>query len=193
MTDKSLNDPMTTNATFAQAQTDMRSGYADGSLGIVVSGFMWLIAAAVAYLYTAKQAVWALLIGGMLIHPVSLLLYKVIGLRCSHTDGNPLGKLALEGTIWMIMCLPVAYGLSLQDTAWFFQAMLLIIGGRYLTFTSIYGIRLYWVLGGVLGIAAYLLFFNRAPSFGTLLTGALVEISFGLFMFVSFRKNNKKA
>ena len=192
MTDKS-DDPMTTNTTFAQAQTDMRRGYADGSLGIVVSGFMWLIAAVVSYLYTDEQAVWALLIGGMLIHPVSLLLYKVIGLRGNHTDGNPLGKLALEGTIWMIMCLPVAYGLSLQDTAWFFHAMLLIIGGRYLTFTSIYGIRLYWALGAVLGIAAYLLFFNSTQSFGTLLTGALIEISFGLFMFVSFRKNNKKA
>ena len=35
--------------------------------------------------------------------------------------------------------------------------MLLIIGGRYLTFSSIYGIRLYWILGAVLGVRLALL------------------------------------
>jgi uncharacterized membrane protein (UPF0136 family) len=89
------------------------------------------------------------------------------------------------------MCLPIAFGLSLQYTEWFFQGMLLIIGGRYLTFSSIYGIRLYWILGAVLGVAAYLLFYNSVQSLGTLLTGSLIEISFGLFMFLSFRRNNK--
>ena len=90
----------------------------------------------------------------MFIHLVSVLLSKVLGLSGSHTNGNPLGNLAMEGTIFMIMCLPLAYGLSLQHTEWFFQGMLLIIGGRYLTFASIYDFRSYWVLGAVLGVAA---------------------------------------
>ena len=191
MAEKSLNDPINTTETLVQAQTDMCRGYANGSIGIIVSGLMWLISAIVTYQYSANHAVWTLLIGGMLIHPVSVLLYKIIGLSGSHTKGNPLGNLAMEGTIFMIMCLPIAFGLSLQYTPWFFQGMLLIIGGRYLTFSSIYGIRLYWILGAVLGVAAYLLFYNSVQSFGTLLTGSLIEISFGLFMFLSFRRNNK--
>jgi hypothetical protein len=191
MAEKSLNDPINTTDTLVQAQTDMCRGYANGSIGIIVSGLMWLISAIVTYQYSANQAVWTLLIGGMLIHPVSVLLYKIIGLSGSHTKGNPLGNLAMEGTIFMIMCLPIAFGLSLQYTEWFFQGMLLIIGGRYLTFSSIYGIRLYWILGAVLGVAAYLLFYNSVQSLGTLLTGSLIEISFGLFMFLSFRRNNK--
>lgn len=191
MAEKSSNDPINTTNTLAQAQTDMCKGYANGSIGIIVSGLIWLISATVAYQYSANTAVWSFLIGGMFIHPVSVLLCKMIGLSGSHTKGNPLGNLAMEGTIFMIMCLPIAFGLSLQYVEWFFQGMLLIISGRYLTFSSIYGIRFYWILGAVLAVAAYLLFYNRVQSFGTLLTGSLIEISFGLFMFLSFRINNK--
>ena len=191
MAEKSLNGPIDMNDTLVQFQTDMRRGYANGSIGIIVSGLTWLISAIVTYQYSASQAVWTLLIGGVIIHPVSVLLYKTIGLSGNHTKGNPLGNLGMEGTVFMIMCLPIAFGLSLQHTQWFFQGMLLIIGGRYLTFSSIYGIKLYWILGAILGIAAYLLFKNNVQSFGTLLTGALIEILFGLFMFISFRRNNK--
>lgn len=193
MAEKSLNDPINSIGTLVQAQTDMCRGYANGSIGVMVSGLMWLISAFVTYQYSANKAVWALLIGGMLIHPVSVLLYKIIGLRGTHAKGNPLGNLGMEGTLFMIMCLPIAFGLSLQHTEWFFQAMLLIIGGRYLTFSSLYGIRLYWILGALLGIAAYLLFYNNVSSFGTLLTGSLIEISFGVFMFLSFRRDNRNA
>ncbi|WP_426092953.1 DUF7010 family protein [Flavobacterium sp. DSR3-2] len=191
MAEKSLNGPINMNDTLVQFQTDMRRGYANGSIGIIVSGLTWLISAIVTYQYSASQAVWTLLIGGVIIHPVSVLLYKTIGLSGNHTKGNPLGNLGMEGTVFMIMCLPIAFGLSLQHTQWFFQGMLLIIGGRYLTFSSIYGIKPYWILGAILGIAAYLLFKNNVQSFGTLLTGALIEILFGLFMFISFRRNNK--
>ena len=92
----------------------------------------------------------------------------------------------------MLMCLPIAFGLSLQRSEWFFQAMLLIIGGRYLTFASIYGNRLYWVLGAVLGIAAYLLFGFEVKSSGSAMTGSLIEITFGLFMLINFRRRNLK-
>ena len=126
------------------------------------------------------------------IHPLSVFLAKTLRLSGTHTKGNPLGNLAMEGTIFMIMCLPLAFGLSLQHSEWFFQAMLMIIGGRYLTFASIYGNRLYWILGAVLGFAAYLLFRFKVQSFGSAMTGSLIEITFGLFMFITFRKTNLK-
>ena len=190
MTENSSIDPINKTTTFRLAQTDMCKGYAHGSIGIIVSGLIWLISATISYQHSAKQAVWTLLIGGMFIHPVGVLLSKVIGLRGTHTKGNPLGNLAMEGTIFMIMCLPLAFGLSLQHVEWFFQGMLLIIGGRYLTFASIYGSRLYWILGVVLGVAAYLLFYFKVQSLGSLLTGSLIEISFGLLMFFSYRRND---
>jgi hypothetical protein len=175
--------------TIRQAQTDMRKGYANGSIGIIVSGIIWLISATISHQYSAKYAIWTLFFGGMFIYPLGLLLSKLIGLSGTHTKGNQLGNLAMEGTIFMLMCIPLAYGLSLQHTEWFFQGMLLIIGGRYLTFATIYGIKIYWILGAAMGIAAYLLFYFRVQSFASLLTGSIIEISFGLVMFLIFRKN----
>jgi hypothetical protein len=191
MTEKSSDESVNKMETFRQAQTDMCKGYANGSIGVIVSGAIWLTSAFIANQYSPKKAIWMLFIGGMFIYPISMLISKFIGLSGTHTKGNPLGNLAMEGTIWMIMCLPLAFGLSLQQTEWFFQAMLLIIGGRYLTFATIYGNKIYWFLGAILGIAAYLLFNFKVQSFASLLTGSFIEISFGLFMFLSFRRDNK--
>ena len=176
---------------ISQAQADMCKGYANGSVGIIVSGLIWLTSAIVSMQFSAKQAIWTLLIGGMFIFPVSTLIGKAMGISGTHTKGNTLGNLAMEGTFFMLMCLPLAFGLSLQHNEWFFQAMLMIIGGRYLTFASIYGTRLYWILGALLGIAAFLLFRFQVKSFGSAITGALIEITFGTFMYVIFcRKSN---
>jgi len=172
-------------------QADMRKGYADGAFGIITSGIMWLGSAVVSYSYTPNQAIWALLIGGALISPVSGIFEKIAGLK-GHSDGNPLKNLAMESTIWMLMCIPIAYGLSIQNVDWFFQAMLLIIGGRYLTFASLFGRKLYWILGATLGLSAFLLFRWQVQSFGTLLTGAFVEILFGILMYFFYRKSKAK-
>ena len=175
--------------TLSQAQEDMSTGYANGSIGIIISGLIWLTSAIVSFQFSAKEAIWTLLIGGVFIHPLSVIIGKAMGISGKHKKGNPFGNLAMEGTIFMLMCLPIAFGLSLQHSEWFFQAMLMIIGGRYLTFASIYGKRIYWILGGVLGVAAYLLFSFKIQSFGSAITGSLIEITFGLFMLITFRKN----
>jgi hypothetical protein len=104
---------------------------------------------------------------------------------------HPLGALAMEGTIWMIMCLPLAYGLSLLHHEWFFQGMLVIIGGRYLTFATIYGLRLYWILGALLGGAGYVLFSFQQASYVSALTGGTIEIMFGIFMLIRLKKIQK--
>jgi len=188
MNKSSTNDQENRTNTISLAQADMCKAYANGSVGIIVSGLIWLLSATVAYQFSAQQGVWTLLIGGMFIFPLSVLLSKTIGLNGTHTKGNPLGNLAMEGTICMLMCIPLALGLSWQHAEWFFQGMLLIIGGRYLTFASIYGTRLYWILGAILGIAAYLLFILKAQHFISALTGSIIEITFGLFMLISFRR-----
>lgn len=189
MNKNSSNSQINRTNTIDQAQTDMCKGYANGSIGIIISGLIWLTSAIVSIQFSAKQAIWTLLFGGVFIHPLSVLISKAMGLSGTHTNGNPFGNLAMEGTIFMLMCLPLAFRLSLQHSEWFFQAMLMIIGGRYLTFASIYGNRLYWILGTVLGVAAYLLFSFKVQSFSSAITGAIIEITFGFFMLINFRKN----
>ena len=188
MTQKTTKETPEDYITLEKAQTDMCKGYAFGSLGIVTSGMMWLVSAFVSHYYSPKLAIWSLLIGGALISPVSNILGKLIGLK-GHSSWNPLKNLAMENTIWMLMCIPIAYGLSTQNVAWFFQSMLLIIGGRYLTFSTLYGKKFYWVLGATLGVFAYLLFSLHAQAFMTLLAGGSIELFFGTFLYFSYRKS----
>lgn len=105
----------------------------------------------------------------------------------TQSKANALSKLAMEGTVFMIMCIPLAYGLSMQRTEWFFQGMLMIIGGRYLTFHTMFGNRIFWLLGALLGISGYVLFSLHAPSYASALTGSAVEIFFGLLLYRNAR------
>lgn len=174
------------------AQGDMRNGYGYGAIGVFVSGIVWLLSSLIANYHSSQSAIWTLIIGGVLIFPLATLIGKLIGIKGGHNKNNPLGKLAMEGTIWMIMCIPLAYGLSLNKAEWFFQGMLMIIAGRYLTFASIYGIRIYWVLGTILGLAAYTLFIMEAGHFRSALTGALIEITFGIVIYGLYRYDKKR-
>jgi hypothetical protein len=79
----------------------------------------------------------------------------------------------------MIMCLPIAYALSLYRIEWFFPAVLMIIGGRYLTFGTVYGTPIYWVLGGLLGVGGYIAYSLALPPYGSAILGAAIELLFG--------------
>lgn len=170
------------------AQSDMRRGYYSGAAGILASALVWFTAAGVAALISSQKGIWALLIGGMLIHPIGLLICKLLGARGAHTKGNPFGLLAGASTFWLVFCLPIAYLPSTQQPSLFFPAMLLIIGGRYLVFATIYGIRLYWALGLVLAGAGFVLAPLTAAASVSALTGAVIETVFAIACLVQHRR-----
>ena len=174
--------------TVSQAQADMRRGYFSGAAGILASALAWTAAAATAALVSPQKAIWVLLVGGALIHPVGLLICRLLGAAGSHAKGNPLGLLAGASTFWLIFCLPLAYGLGLQQPAWFFAAMLLVIGGRYLVFGTIYGLRLYWALGLALAGAGFALAWLGVAAVVIVSAGAAVEWVFGVACVVEHRR-----
>lgn len=172
--------------TISEYQAEMRHSYIWGSTGIIVSGLVWLIAAAVAFWISPQNAVWTLFIGAVFIAPVSGLLERMLG-GGAHSSGNPLGKLAAEGLVWMLMCLPLAYGLSLYRMEWFFPAVLMVIGGRYLTFATLFGTPLYWALGGLLGGVALLGYFLSLEPHLVAFLGGATEVLFGLVLLFAKR------
>ena len=173
---------------ISEAQADMRQGYCSGGAGIAASAIAWSVAAGVAVSGTTQNAVWALLIGGMLIHPVAVLICKLLGARGAHAKGNPLGQLAGASTFWLIFCLPIAYLISMRQPGLFFPAMLLIIGGRYLVFATIYGMQLYWALGLVLAGAGFALAYLNATAFVGAFAGAVLEAIFAVVCLVLHRR-----
>ena len=173
---------------FSAAQADMRQGYLDGAPGVAASALAWLVAAGVAWQVSPQAAVLTLLAGGALIHPVGVVLAKVLGRRGGHTAGNPLGTLAVEGTLWMLGGIAVAYGLQVLRIEWFFPAMLIAIGGRYLSFQTLYGLRLYWVMGAVLAFGGIGLALLRVMPLHAALAGGLVEAVFAAVLLVQARR-----
>lgn len=168
----------------SEAQAEFRRGYMSGAPGVLASALCWFAAAFTAWRIAPEQAVWVLFIGGMLIYPAGIVIAKLLGASASASKTNPLSQLAVAGTFWMIFCLPLAYAISLQQIAWFFPAMLLIIGGRYLTFATLYGMNLFWALGLALAGAGFASAVLNAPVALAAVTGASIELLFAFVLFV---------
>lgn len=162
---------------LGEAQRDMRHAYVNGGVGILVSGLVWVVAGLVTYNVRLPAGMVALFIGGVFIHPLSLLLARKFFRRGRPRAHNPMEMLALQSTAFLIIGLVVAY--LVRDTygEWFFAIALLTVGGRYLVFQTVYGMRVFMVLGGLLmatGCVAIL--WPAFPPFAVALVGGAIEI-----------------
>lgn len=168
---------------IAAAQKDMRSGYAAGAPGLLASAVVWLTAGIVALSVSAKASAVAIFVGGMFIHPLGLLVARLMGRRGAHDAGNPLGRLALESTVLMLLCFPLAYVIAVFRIEWFFPALMLIIGGRYLIFATLYGMRTYWLCGACLAVMSFVsVALQLSPAIAAF-GGAAVEALFAAIVF----------
>jgi len=176
------------DVTILSAQRDMRVAYLHGAPGVLVSALAWATAGVVATVVSPERAVWTLFVGGALIHPVSTLLLKILGRSAKHQSGNPFAALAFATTIWMILCLPLVYAVSTLRIEWFFPAMLFVIGGRYLCFATMFGLRAYWICGAALAAAGYALGRAMAPPAFAAFAGSAIEAGFALAIFAGARR-----
>ena len=172
---------------MASAQADMRRAYRDGAPGVLISGLVWMTAAAVALYGREQLSVLVLLIGGVFIYPLSVLLDKAMGHRGAHSANSPLGALAMAGTVWMLAGIVIAFAMQTQRLEWFYPVMLLVIGGRYLTFQTLYGLKIYWLLGALLCASGLLLGMQLAPVVVGAMAGAAIELIFALVLLLRAR------
>ena len=122
----------------------------------------------------------ALFFGGMFIHPLSMLLSKYFKRPGNHYPKNPLGKLALESTIILFVGLFLAFYVAKLQVEWFYPIMLMIIGVRYLVFNTLYGLKIYWLLGSVLIFSGMLCILLGANFIIGAFIGGATEIVFSL-------------
>lgn len=164
-------------------QHEMRDAFYDGAPGILVSGLVWMTAALICFTLGTEKAVWTLLGGGALIHPLGTLVTKALGRPAKTSSDNALNQLAAASTIWLILCCAMAFGLFLLRPALFFPAMLATIGSRYLIFAAVFGRPVFWALGVSLIVAAMLTFSPRVlPALAAGL-GGVIEVLFACLAF----------
>jgi hypothetical protein len=161
---------------IATAQRDVRTVFLGGFAGGLVSGTLWLVAAALGTWGTPRHAILTLVLGGFFIFPLTQAVIRWMGHRASLGHGHPMNALAMQIAFTVPLMIPVGLGATLHRTDWFFPSMMVIVGAHYLPFVHLYGMRIFAVLGGALvaGGFALGLWFPGRFALGGWLTGALL-------------------
>ncbi|MGB7979394.1 MAG: hypothetical protein WCF36_01205 [Candidatus Nanopelagicales bacterium] len=166
-----------------EAQQDVRLVYVGGFFGQLVAGGLWLIAAAVGTFSAPVVAIAILLLGGILIFPVTMLCLRMVGRPASLPAGHPMAGLATQIAFTFPLGLLVALAVTGYRLDWFFAAAMVIVGAHYLPFVFLYGMRIYAVLAGILALGGVglALWGPRLFSLGAWSTG-LVLVTFAFLL-----------
>lgn len=170
-----------------KSQQDMKWSYLGGGTGALVSGLVWLTTGLLANYASQLTSILVFFFGGMLIHPLGLLLAKLFKRPGKHQQNNPLAKLAMESTAMLFVGLFMAYIVFQIKPVWFFPTMSMMIGLRYLIFQSLYGMKLYWLFGLLLIIAGMICVITNQAFQIAAIAGGLIELLFALIIIQSER------
>jgi hypothetical protein len=176
---------------FTESQTDMRKAYYSGATGVLASGVVWLIAGIVGTSFSSTLSMLTLFIGGMFIFPLSIIGAKLLGRSGKHASNNSLRHLAIESLAILFAGLFLAYCIAQYNVELFYPIMLLTIGSRYLAFQTLYGLRIYWLMGlllMVVGISSTML---HLPFIYGAYIGGLIEVIFAMIIFLQSKVDVK--
>lgn len=135
---------------ISDAQQEVRSVYLGSFSGLIITGVVWLLSAAAGTWMSAGYAIWALVLGGTFIFPLSQLLLKAMGRPTTLSVENPFGKLAMQVAFMIPLCYPVLAAATIHNANWFFPAFLVVVGAHYLPFIFLYGMGQFGILAVVL-------------------------------------------
>jgi len=175
---------------FEALQKDMRLAYVGGGSGILASSVIWITSAIISIYFSKQISIIVFFFGGLFIYPMGIMISKFFNRTGKHQKDNPLSKLALESTAILFIGLFLAYSVFQIESEWFFPIMLMIIGVRYLIFQSIYGIKLYWILGLTLIISGMICLISNQVFFLSVLIGGIVEMIFGILIIQNDKKQS---
>lgn len=167
--------------TVAAAQRDVRESHLCGAPGMLVSGLLWLGSGVVALLVSPRTAMLVISLGGMFIYPVGMALTRLLGRSALLARANPFGALARESAFIIPLCLPLVFAAAVAHVEWFFPALMVLVGAHYLPFVTLYGMRLYYLLGLALIVVGLLLGLGRASFEAGAFAGGLIELAFWPF------------
>lgn len=144
---------------IVEAQRDVRRVCAGGFYGQLVSGAVWLVAAAVATWFSPSAAVPTLFFGGVLIFPLTTLVIRLSGGAASLPAGHPMAALAMQIAFTVPIGFVVVVAMLGGQSERFFPASMVIVGAHYLPFVFLYGMRLFAVLSGAMVVIGVLLLY----------------------------------
>lgn len=167
---------------IADGQYDVRTVFAGGFAGQLVSGSVWLASAAAGTWGSVHAAILILVFGGMLIFPLTQLLLRALGRTASLPKGHPMNALAMQVAFALPLTFPLIYGVTVHHLYWFYPAFMVAVGAHYLPFVFLYGMPQFGVLSGILTTAGVLIGMYAHEPFA--LGGWMTGVVLVLFAFV---------
>ena len=160
------------------AQQDVQATFLRGSVGQAVSGLIWLISALLAGWVSERAAILLLVIAGIFIFPLTQLGLRLLGRPGGLPNGHPMNSLAMQVAFIVPLSLPVVGAASLYNINWFYPAFMIVLGAHYLPFVTLYGMRMFYALAGILvGGGVVLALYVRMPfSAGAWATAAVLIV-----------------
>jgi hypothetical protein len=148
---------------------DQHSEYRQCSRGasvyLIVESVLWLSSATLGAFDQIPGAMLLLIIGGMFIHPISLLASRLVGLpQLAETNRLPILN------TWLALMIPLGLPLVFMAVAGnrtnlFYPAFAVLIGAHWLPFTYIYAMKSFAVLAGVFVLVGVVFGFILTKSF----------------------------
>ena len=160
------------------AQREVRSVYIGGFVGQLVSSVIWLIAAALGTWSTPKVSILFILIAGFFIFAFTQVLLRLSGRPASVSRENSFHSLGREVAFVLPLSMLLLYPVGLFRLNWFFPALLILLGAHYLPFATLYGMRMFLFLAGILIAAGTVigLWFSRTFSLGAWIGGVALFV-----------------
>lgn len=177
---------------ISDAQKEVRTVYLGAFSGLIVTSLIWFISAALGTWVSKGLAVWALVLGGTFIFPLSQALLKSMGRTATLSRENPFGTLAMLIAFTIPATYPLIAGAFIHNANWFYPAFLVVVGAHYLPFIFLYGMWHFSILA-VLLVALGTVFGMYFPDNFALggWVGAAVYLVFAFpFRAIALRGNN---
>src|SRR3984893_14045191 len=155
------------------AQREVRSVYIGGFWGQLVSAVIWLVSAALGTWVTPKASILTLVIGGFFIFPLTQMLLRLSGRRASVSKENQFHYLGMQIAFVLPFSMLLLVPVGLYNLNWFFPALMVLLGAHYFPFATLYGMRMFLFLGGILIAAGVLIahYFSESFSLGAWIAG----------------------
>jgi uncharacterized protein DUF7010 len=155
------------------AQREVRTVYVGGFWGQLVSSVIWLVAAALGTWATPKASILTVVIGGFFIFALTQMLLRLSGRRASVSRENPFNSLGMQVAFVLPSSMLLLVPVGIYNLNWFFPALMILLGAHYLPFATLYGMRMFLFLAGILMVTGVViaLWFSRTFSLGAWVAG----------------------
>ena len=164
-------------------QREMRIAFLGGFAGQMVSGIIWLAAAAVSTWINPRFGMVTLFFGSIFIFPLTQGSLRLMGYPAKVSPGNKLWQLGSQTAFIVPINFLLVGAATLYRENWFFPAAMIVVGTHYLPFVTLYGMKIFRALAVILVCAGAILAVFIPDSFS--IGGWITGITLMIFAFIA--------